>query len=102
MRGAGFEVRVSDTQDVESVKKQYGIGAALRSCHTALVDGYAVEGHVPAEDIVRLLKERPNVMGIAVPGMPLGSPGMEVGTRKDPYKVLAFANDGSTSIFASH
>jgi hypothetical protein len=102
MRAAGFEVAVSDTPDVEPVKKQYGIGAGLRSCHTAVVGGYAVEGHVPAEDVVRLLKERPKVKGIAVPGMPIGSPGMEVGTRKDPYNVLAIANDGSTSVFASH
>jgi hypothetical protein len=107
MQAAGFAVSVADTPDPEPLKKQYGIGTALRSCHTALVEGYAVEGHVPAEDVMRLLKERPKVTGIAVPGMPVGSPGMEVGTRKDPYKVLAFTKDGSTkdgstSVFANH
>ena len=102
MQAAGFTVNVSDAPDPEPVKKQYGIGTALRSCHTALVEGYAVEGHVPAQDVVRLLKDRPKVTGIAVPGMPVGSPGMELGARKDPYQVLAFTKDGSTSVFASH
>jgi hypothetical protein len=102
MQAAGFKVSVSDSPDPEPVKKQFGIGTGLRSCHTALVEGYAVEGHVPAQDVMRLLKERPKVTGIAVPGMPVGSPGMELGSRKDPYQVLAFTKDGSTSVFANH
>jgi hypothetical protein len=72
------------------------------SCHTAIVDGYIVEGHVPAADVYRLLEERPAVKGIAVPGMPVGSPGMEMGSRKDPYSVISFDEAGKTSIFARH
>jgi hypothetical protein len=102
MRAAGFEVAVSDMQDVSPVKERLGVGPSLASCHTAEVGGYAVEGHIPADDVKRLLKEKPKVAGIAVPGMPLGSPGMEVGSRKDPYQVLAFAKDGTTQVFASH
>lgn len=75
----------------------------LQSCHTAIVDGYVIEGHVPAEDIRRLLAERPTVTGLAVPGMPVGSPGMEVdGFADEPYDVLAFDTDGTTEIFASY
>lgn len=75
----------------------------LQSCHTAIVDGYVIEGHVPAAEIQRLLKERPKVLGLAVPGMPIGSPGMEInGQPAEAYQVIAFAEDGSTSVFASY
>jgi hypothetical protein len=74
----------------------------LHSCHTAFVNGYVVEGHVPAADIQRLLKDKPKVAGIAVPGMPVGSPGMEMGSRVDRYDVIAFNRDGSTRVFARH
>ena len=83
------------------VKRQAGVPRGASSCHTAFVDGYVVEGHVPAEDIKRLLTERPDVAGIAVPGMPIGSPGME-GPNPQPYDTLAFDEDGSVSHFASH
>ena len=83
------------------VKRQAGVPRGAYSCHTAFVDGYVVEGHVPAEDIKRLLTERPDVAGIAVPGMPIGSPGME-GPNPQPYDVLAFDEDGVLSLFASH
>ncbi len=100
---AGFKPAVNDVQDVEPIKRRHGVPGALQSCHTALVDGYVVEGHVPAADIRRLLKERPKVKGIAVGGMPVGSPGMEVpGTPADRYEVTAFLADGTTRRFASH
>lgn len=95
----GFEVTVVDLESVEPVKQQHGVPAALGSCHTAVVEGYVVEGHVPADLIQRLLTERPKVKGLAVPGMPMGSPGME-GPRKTPYQVLTFDADGKTAVYA--
>ena len=81
---------------------QGGVTNDLSSCHTAKVGNYTVEGHVPATDIQRLLKEKPAIAGIAVPGMPMGSPGMEQGGRKQPYNVVAFTKDGKRSVFAKH
>ena len=98
----GFEVKSYDVRDVVSYKMRMGVPPALGSCHTALVDGYVIEGHVPADDIKRLLEQRPAVSGLAVPGMPIGSPGMEQGNRRDPYEVLSFTEDGATSVFATH
>lgn len=99
---AGFEVEVHDVMNVQPVKEQHGLPGHLGSCHTTLVGGYVVEGHVPAEVIRRLLAERPEIAGIAVPGMPMGSPGMEVPSgRKDPYDVIAFTRDGKVSVFES-
>jgi hypothetical protein len=86
-----------------SIKAQHGVPGELQSCHTAIVDGYVIEGHVPAAEIQRLLKERPKVRGLSVPGMPVGSPGMEIdGQATEAYDVIAFAEDGSTSVFASY
>ena len=99
MRSAGFEISVRDTSDIQSIKRRYQVPAALASCHTALVGGYVVEGHVPADLISRLLKEKPKVLGLAVPGMPVGSPGMEGGT-KEPYDVLTFDVAGKSAVFA--
>lgn len=96
----GFEVKAVDTQETAMMKMRYGVPADLSSCHTALVDGYVVEGHVPAEEIKRMLTEKPDVAGLAVPGMPMGSPGME-GSRVDSYDIMAFKKDGSRSIYAS-
>lgn len=101
VKAAGFQVEVQDMPDVTPVKNEHGVPQHLGSCHTALVDGYVIEGHVPADVIRRLLSERPQVAGIAVPGMPAGSPGMEMGDRKDPYDVIAFARDGKVSVFES-
>ena len=98
---AGFTVETTNMSNVDPVKQANGVPFALASCHTAIVDGYVVEGHVPVEDILRLLKERPAVKGIAVPGMPLGSPGME-SSRPEPYKVLAFEDNGKITEFARH
>lgn len=102
VKAAGFPVDVTDMRDVTPVKLQYGITPRLSSCHTAIVDGLVFEGHIPAGDIIRLLKERPaGVKGLAVPGMPIGSPGME-GPRPERYDVLAIAEDGRTSVYATH
>lgn len=94
----GFQVMVKNHDDLPAIKKQYGIQPELAACHTGLVDGYLVEGHVPADVIKRLLKENPLIDGIAVPGMPIGSPGME-GPNPQPYQVLAFDAQGNTSVY---
>jgi len=101
LKSNGFEVEAVDTKDMYSVKKKAGIPYSLGSCHTARVDGYVIEGHVPASDIKRLLEERPDVVGLTVPGMPMGSPGME-GPRKDHYKVMTFDKSGNTTVFSRH
>ena len=101
IKAAGFEVTTRDVPDVEPIKARYGIPARLASCHTALVEGYALEGHVPPADVQRLLREKPKAVGLAVPGMPMGSPGMEGPYPADRYDVLAFTKDGKTSVYAS-
>ena len=102
-RKAGYPVRVVDHQDMPAVKRHHGVPEALASCHTAMVGGYAVEGHVPLADVARLLKERPaGIRGIAVPGMPRGSPGMEMPDgAKDPFQVIAFDAAGKTTKFSA-
>jgi hypothetical protein len=99
MQKAGFRTRVEAVPNVAPVKAEHGVPALLGSCHTAVVDGYAIEGHVPADDVRRLLEERPAVAGLAVPGMPMGSPGME-GARHDRYEVIAFQKDGTGTVFS--
>lgn len=101
MREAGFELDVEDTDDMIDVKVDAGLPLQLQSCHTALVGGYVFEGHIPAEVIARFLAEKPSASGLAVPGMPIGSPGMEFGDRVDPYDVLQFDAAGNTSIYES-
>ena len=96
----GFSVEVHDQNDMNPIKIDRGVPRHLQSCHTAELDGYVVEGHVPADLIIRLLQERPQVKGLAVAGMPMGSPGME-GPRKDPYQVLTFQENGRTSVYAN-
>lgn len=99
----GFRVATVDREDLTPIKAEHGVGEHLASCHTALIGGYVVEGHVPAADITRLLRERPAVAGIAVPGMPSGSPGMEMpGAPADRYDVVSFERTGATRVFASH
>lgn len=102
MRESGFQVTMQDDPDLDERRAKAGVPAELAGCHTAFMGDYIVEGHVPAEDITRLLAESPAVRGIAVPGMPIGSPGMETGDRNDAYDVLAFNADGAWSVFASH
>lgn len=99
MRAAGYEVSVRDTADIQSIKRRYQVPAALASCHTALVGGYIIEGHVPADLIARLLREKPKTLGLAVPGMPVGSPGMEGGT-KQAYDIVTFDASGKSAVFA--
>ncbi len=101
LRSAGFDVETENVQNLVAVKLEHGISAGLGSCHTALIEGYVIEGHVPAEDIQRLLEERPDIAGLSVPGMPVGSPGME-GPNPVPYDVLAFDSQGNVEVFASH
>lgn len=96
------EVTTTNSAEMNAVKDRLGVPQELRSCHTMVVEGYVIEGHVPAADIARLLAERPEgVGGLAVPGMPLGSPGMEMGGRTQPYQVIAFGEAGQ-SVFASY
>lgn len=97
----GFEVKTYDVNDVPAARKKLGMPEQLGSCHTAKVGGYLVEGHVPAADIQRMLKEKPKAVGIAVPGMPQGSPGMETSTPQ-PYNTLLVQKDGTTRVFARH
>jgi hypothetical protein len=97
----GFSVTAIDVRDMRKVKERQGVPERLGACHTALVGEYVIEGHVPAADLQRLLKERPPVMGLSVPGMPVGSPGME-GPGPEPYSVLSFDAEGRTAIFSSH
>jgi hypothetical protein len=99
LRAAGFEVDARNVSDLMSVKLDAGVPADLSSCHTALVDGYVVEGHVPADVVKRMLAERPEAAGIAVPGMPVGSPGME-GSNPRPYQVQLFDRQGDRSVYA--
>lgn len=97
----GFTVRATDVADMGTVKARAGVPPVLGSCHTGIVEGYVVEGHVPAADVQRMLAERPDIAGIAVPGMPIGSPGME-GPNPQPYDVIAFEKDGSFSRYSSY
>lgn len=101
LKEKGFEVESVDVRDLNRIKVMAEVNPELASCHTAVVDGYVIEGHVPADDIKRLLMERPEVKGLTVPGMPHGSPGMETG-RQDPYQVLTFDADGNTGVFARY
>jgi hypothetical protein len=101
VRRAGFRLEVHDVHDVESEKRRLGVPQALGSCHTATIAGYVIEGHVPADVIQRLLAERPAVTGLAVPGMPIGSPGMEMaGARPQPYDIVTFDRQGQTAVYA--
>lgn len=102
LRKHAFKVVAKDTSDVSGIKRSGRVPTQLMSCHTAFVNGYVIEGHVPADDIKRLLKEKPKVAGLAVGGMPAGSPGMEQGNARDKYDVIAFNRDGSTRVFAKH
>ena len=97
----GFEVEAHDVKNVDPIKQEKGVPRELASCHTAEVNGYVIEGHVPAEDIQRLLEEKPPVLGLAVPEMPIGSPGME-GPNPESYDVMAFDQHGKVEVFSSH
>ncbi|MGK2913579.1 MAG: DUF411 domain-containing protein [Porticoccaceae bacterium] len=102
MRINGFVVEALNVADIVPHKKANRVPSALGACHTATVGGYVIEGHVPASDVRRLLKEPPKVLGLAVPGMPPGSPGMEQGSQTERYEVLSFDNAGNTAVYARH
>lgn len=103
LEAEGFTVESEMRQDMGNVKQQAGVPRQLGSCHTAIVGDYVIEGHVPADDIKQLLHNAPQgIQGLTVPGMPVGSPGMEQGNRLDPYDVLAFTSDGATRVVASY
>jgi hypothetical protein len=97
----GYRVDAKDTPGMAEIKQTLGIPDRITACHTAVVNGYLIEGHVPAADIDRLLAQKPTIAGLAVPGMPMGSPGMEGGAAQR-YQVLAFDKNGKTTVFASH
>lgn len=102
MERASFTVKYVNTADMGAIRTKYRVPRTLQSCHTAVVGGFVVEGHVPADDVKRLIRTRPQVLGVAVPGMPIGSPGMEQGSRRQSYAVMTFDAAGKTTIFAEH
>lgn len=104
MLDSGFDVTMieMDQDDLWTLKAQLGVPETAAGCHTAEINGYFVEGHVPASDIMRLVETAPDALGITVPGMPAGSPGMEMGGRVDAFETLLVARDGTTTVFQSH
>jgi hypothetical protein len=102
MKNKGFEVKTIETNEVNTIKQKAGLQAGQTSCHTAFVDGYFIEGHVDYSAVKKMLVEKPNIIGITVPGMPIGSPGMEQGNIKQAYNVLYVNKDGSTGVYESH
>jgi len=102
MRAAGFDVKVTEVNDPTAVRKRLGLPDRYASCHTATVGAYVLEGHVPAAEVKRLLAAKPKAIGLAVPGMPLSAPGMDVPGRKDPYQVLLVDTSGQSTVFASY
>ncbi len=101
MRDNGFDVVTHEVHNLQPIKQKAQLRPGLGSCHTAFIDGYAIEGHVPAEDVRRLLEQKPDAHGLTVPAMPVGSPGMEMGGRQDDYQVLLYGEDG-VQVFAEH
>jgi hypothetical protein len=102
MENNGFDLTANNVDNLQQVKERVGIPFGMGSCHTTEIGGYFVEGHVPAEDVRRLLTEKPKAKGLTVPAMPIGSPGMESGDRVDPYEVLLVHEDGTTSVYAKY
>lgn len=102
LKAEGFSVAVTQVADTSQTRKRLGLPERFASCHTAVVDGYVLEGHVPAVEVRKLLASRPKAIGLAVPGMPAGSPGMEMGARRDPYQVLLVDRTGRDTVFATY
>lgn len=103
MKANGFDVKAIDVDDIDKVKRDHGVPAAAESCHTGIVNGYVVEGHVPADAVMKMLKEKPAIAGIGVPGMPMGAPGMEMPNgQKEPYTIVAFDKAGKTTVYQKH
>lgn len=99
LKAQGFEIKDFPTPEIEAVKLRYEVSDNLTSCHTAIINGYVIEGHVPAQDIYRLLQQKPNIVGLTVPQMPVGTPGMEMGNQKDPFTVFTFDTQGRVTVF---
>jgi hypothetical protein len=102
LKESNFQVKDNVTEDVQGIKDKYGVSKAMASCHTAVVNGYVIEGHVPANDIKKLLKIKPHVVGIAVPAMPSGTPGMEMGGKVDTYNVMSFDKNQNYQVFTHY
>lgn len=104
LQASGFSASARNLEQdaLYELKARVGLTPELASCHTALVEGYFIEGHVPASDITRLLAEKPKALGLTVPGMPIGSPGMDMGDEREPFETLIVFDDGRTEVFASH
>ena len=102
MKTKGFKIDVIETNEVNNIKQKAGLQAGQTSCHTAFVDGYVIEGHVDYSAVKKMLVEKPNILGITVPGMPIGSPGMEQGNTKQAYNILYVNKDGSTGVYEAH
>lgn len=102
LRSAGFPVKVVEVDDTTATRERYGLPDKFGSCHTGVVHGYVIEGHVPAEEVKRLLALKPAAIGLAVPGMPVGAPGMEYGDRQDPYDVFLVDKSGRGAVFAHY
>lgn len=102
LKAAGFPVKVTEVGNTTGTRKRYGLPDKFGSCHTGIVNGYVVESHVPADDVKRMLALKPAAIGLAVPGMPPGSPGMEVGNRRDPYDVFLIDRSGRETVFAHY
>ena len=102
MAEAGLPVSLEDSEDLSAVSQKFGVPGSLQGCHVGEIEGYVISGHVPPKDIKRLLQEKPQARGLVVPGMPVGSPGMEMGGQTEAYDVLLLKADGSTTVFASH
>jgi hypothetical protein len=99
LKTQGFQVQDLATNDIETIKQNYKVPENLTSCHTAIIDGYVIEGHVPARDIQSLIQKRPNIIGLSVPQMPVGTPGMEMGSKKDPFTVFSFDRQDTIMVF---
>ncbi len=102
MQENGYTVQINDVFDLTAIKRRYGVPAAVQACHTAVVNGYIVEGHVPVTEIEQMLLEQPDIMGIAVAGMPPGSPGMDGGGASQPYDVVSFDRAGNIEVIARY
>lgn len=102
MSKQGFHVNDVISENMDEIKRKFGVSPKLASCHTALINGYVIEGHVPAGDVKKLLRDKPAVAGIALPGMVVGSPGMEMGGKKEPFAVLSFDKTGNTAVFSDY
>jgi len=98
----GFKVQDNVRDDMQQIKDKYGVSSSLASCHTATINGYIVEGHVPANDIKTMLRDKPDIKGLSVPGMVAGTPGMEMGDQKAPFNVVSFNKDGEKRVYKSY